>query len=175
MCLIKKRNLTLSVISAALLATSWGAQAATDRADLIITASVVANTCTLKTTKVTADLKRISARDLTGAGVEKGNTPFSLELTNCSAGTTGVTIAATGSKISGSTELFESTGTATGVGIKIMGGDSKVNLAKEDAKYSVNNKSTNTKLGFTASLVQSNATVQPGTVVSSISLDVSYD
>ncbi|MEG3133621.1 fimbrial protein [Rouxiella sp. T17] len=175
MCLIKKRNLMLSVISAALLATCWGAQAAYDTANLTITATVVANTCTLKTTKVTADLKRISARDLTGAGIEKGNTPFSLELTNCSAGTTGVTIEATGKKISNSPELFESTGSATGVGIKIMGGDHKVNLAKEDAKYDVKGKSTNAQLNFTASLVQANATVTPGSVDSSISLAVSYD
>lgn len=178
MCLIKKRNLTLSVISAALLATSWGAQAAQDTAKLTITANVVENTCTLDTTAPAVDFKIISMRDVKSVNTELKTMPFTLKLSACQGGATGVTVTATGSANKAISDLFETNGTATGVGIKIMGGDSgttKLTPVGSTAKYKIKSSAATADLKFTASLVQSDAKVTAGNVSSTINLNVSYD
>lgn len=176
MTLMKKAGLAGAITTALLLST--GAQAASDTAQINITATVVDSTCTLDTSKVPVDLGRAAGRDFAAAGDVGASATFKLHLSNCGADVTKVKVTASGTPDDDNSELFKNTGAATGVGVAVFGDANQSTQLKPDGnavEYDITGQKE-ADLPFKAELRQS-ADTKPGTgdVVSVLTLTLTYE
>ncbi|AHF77003.1 Putative fimbrial subunit [Sodalis praecaptivus] len=183
MSLIVRKN-TLGLIIGSLLATTGLAHAA-DTAQIDITATVEANTCTLESGS------KQQGVDLGHVAIDKlkaGTTPekaFSLQLTGCSDSASKVIVTSTSEAAAEGSDAFKVTDAASetdakGVGVKIMGGDdTKTTLVPggEGVEYNLDLTGGNDiPLDFTAQLVtvgDVNA-VSAGAVNGAVTLNLEY-
>ncbi len=172
-----KKTATLSVVAAALLATCWGAQAAGNTANIVISAEVTDSTCALTQPKSTIELGNISSKTLAKAvGSTSAESEIKLELTDCGSKVASATVKVEG-KEDGSKDNFANTDTsaagAKGVAVEITGGESPAKIKPNgDAKYGI--KTGSNTLNFKAKLVSTEKTVTAGKVTSPITFTVSY-
>lgn len=178
----QKTALTGAIMTA-LLAFSYGAQAATATATVNVTATVVANTCTPQWSGAQAlDVGRASMTDFTGTDAVGASNTLDLKLINCGADTTKVKVTADGTPDNGNGDLFANTesGGATGVAFALFGGDDQNTQLKpknaSNVEYAVDSGSKTVDMIFRADLKQLSETPPTsGKVTSAITLTMTYE
>ncbi|KVD77998.1 hypothetical protein WS62_29675 [Burkholderia sp. ABCPW 14] len=193
MSLTVKKISTLGVITAALFAASWGAQAATANtasATVNITATVVGKTCTPSWTAdgVSVSLGSVASTDLAAQGDVGALKPFTLSLTNCDSGVTKVSVMGVGTADGTDSTDFANKESgddaAAGVAVALFGGPAQDTQIKPDGttpvEYPVSNGGVD--MTFLAKLVRSAATadtqsdvLKPGKVSSTATLYMTYE
>ncbi|MGP2522370.1 fimbrial protein [Pantoea ananatis] len=178
----KKKLLTCMLLSFTVPCTILTANAASDSANVTVSATVVDNTCTpgWPSSGINVPLGRASLKDFTGTGADGISKAFSLDLKDCGSGSTSVTVTANGTPDSNNQSLFSnSVGSgAEGVGLGLYGGSTQTTLLLPNSGNSVSYQVADGQvtMGFIAKLIQSGATKPTsGEFRSVVTLNVSYD
>lgn len=179
---------TVSMTAAALLAASWGAQAAdtSPSAEVHITAEVAGSTCTPEwaTAGVDVNLGKVAETALTSVGDVGTTKPFVLSLKDCDSGVTKVSVTSVGQADSADSKAFANTaatGAADGVAVTLFGGDDQSTQLTPDATGSAEYTVTDgaAEMTFLAKLERSAAVAEDGqkdgAVESTATLYMSYE
>ncbi|MBL5902944.1 fimbrial protein [Serratia fonticola] len=173
----KKTLLALLVLSAGFYHTTATA------VDVNITGTVVASPCTVDTANSNLSVNlgdNIAASDLATAGSYGGvEKTFTISLKDCPASTTKAVATFSGSAYSGEASMFASTGTATGVGVKIKQAaaawtDTTVNPSQGTWTQTVSSTAHTASFPFSARPYTSVGSVPPGTIVSVMQVAFTY-
>lgn len=180
--LMKIEPAKLMLIGLLLACTTVNAQAATDSAQVTVSATVVDNTCTpgWPSTGVQVNLERASLKDFTGTGSIGASKPFQLLLKDCGSGATSVTVTAGGTPDTNNPALFANSAAsgASGVGLGIFGASTQETQLQPDGSNNVlyNIEDGKVSMGFVAKLIQSGATKPTsGDFKSVLTLNVAYN
>ncbi|WP_072209177.1 fimbrial protein [Pantoea stewartii] len=156
--------------------------AASDSANVNVTATVVDNTCTpsWSASGINVPLGRASLRDFTGTGSSGATKFFSLDLTGCGAGAKSVTVTADGTPDGTNQTLFAngSSSGADGVALGLYGGSSQTTQLLPNAGSSVDYPIVDNKvsMGFTAKLIQTKSSAPTsGDFSSVVTLNIAYN
>lgn len=151
--------------------TTSGTVSGTDSGAFTISANVAAEPCTIDSSSSIQDLGDLYAINITGKGTYKN---FSLVLSNCGAGTTGVTATFTGTADTlAPAWYYQNTGTATGIGIELasaggnsgLGNGSTMTVSVDSSRKATFNLSTR---------INREGTPTPGTVQAIINITYTY-
>lgn len=181
---------TVASIAAAMFAVSHSAHANTAdtaSADIVITATVVGQTCVANwqaSVPVLVDLGSVQSSSLVSAGDIGAVKPFTLSLTGCDSAISKVSVQALGTGDNNNADVFANdlTGSnaASGVGVSLFGGDTQADQLKPDGStsvdFAVNNGDAN--MTFLAKLERtagSAGTVGLGSVSSTATLYMTYE
>jgi len=186
------KNLTVAG-AVAMVFAGWGpqAQAATadaSSANVVITATVTAKTCTpgwSATDGVKVDLGKVASSDMANKGDIGALKPFTLALTDCDAGVTNVEVTSSGNPDSTDTDAFANGATgdnaATGVAVTLFGGPSQntqlTPSSKNAVTYPVNATTHAVDMMFMAKLENSGLKdgITAGNVSSNATLYMTYE
>lgn len=128
---------------------AWGIQAQAKTANaasanIVITASVTAKTCTPQWTdaNIMVDLGKVASSDMASKGDVGALKPFTLSLTDCDAGVTNVDVSSSGEADSVDSAAFANVtssadNAAQGVAVTLFGGPSQDKQLTPDAKTHV--------------------------------------
>ncbi|WP_369789431.1 fimbrial protein [Rouxiella sp. WC2420] len=173
-----KKTSVLSVATAALLATCWGAQAAGNIAAITVSAEVSESTCQLTSPDNTLPLGSYSSAAFgKKAGKDLGAKEFSLELHDC-----GTAVKTAHVNVDGEVDPVDATAFkntfkngASGVAVVIEGGTPLAKIIpKSKADYTLA-KTESQSLKFNAKLISTSATVTPGKIEAPITFTVTYN
>jgi len=176
-----KNSFVMSGIAAAMLTVSLGAQAASESATINISATVVDNTCTPDWTSAgkEVNMNRVSVDDF-GSDKIGASQSFTLNLTDCGAGTTKVKVTASGAADASDSSLFSNTlaDSATGVGVGVWGGPAQATqlnpAGSNSVEYAVENNAVN--MTFLTKLMKTGTTaITAGNLKSIVTLTVDYE
>lgn len=176
-----KNAFVMGGIAAAMLTISIGAQAASESATINISANVVANTCTPDWTAAGKDvnMNRVSVDDF-GSDKIGATQQFTLNLTECGAGTTKVKVTASGIADTTDSTLFSNTLAegASGVGVGVWGGPTQATqlnpAGNNSVEYAVSNNAVN--MTFLTKLMKTGTeAVTAGNLKSIVTLTVDYE
>ena len=177
----KKKSMSGIAIAMLALGASWSASAASDSVGVVVTATVVDNTCTPQWSPsgVMVEMGRVSIKDF-GADGTGATKPFIISLTDCGSDTTKVTVTATGTEDIVDSSLFANVlaDGASGVAVGLWGGaDLSTQFVPNGAisvEYPVVNQSVD--MSFIAALMRTGANAPgAGAVKSTIGLVVNYE
>lgn len=181
---------TVSMTAAALLAASWGVQAATTdsspSAKVKITATVQGSTCTPEWTLTdtqTVSLGKVADTALSAVGDVGATQPFTLSVNNCDSGVTKVNVWAVGTQDTADNTAFKNAAAsgADGVAVTLWGGNDQSTQLTPDgtgkATYTVTDGAAT--MTFLAKLERSAAVatggVTDGAVESTATLYMGYE
>lgn len=168
---------TLSILTAGFMATCLSAQAAGEKANLTVTASVTDNTCILKQPVGPLDLGVFPARAFNGKiGTEVGSKSFDLELIECGSAVSDASVTVEGTADADNKKAFKNNTSkgAEGVAIVIKGGSAAAAIdPKAVAKYKLT-KAPTQKLAFSANLISTKDVVTAGAISVPITFTVDY-
>lgn len=147
-----------------------------------ITGNVIASPCNVDTanTNLNVILGDIPATDMASAGVYGGTEQaFTVALKDCPASTTKSLATFSGTPYTGNNMLFANTGTATGLGVKIIPAsaawsDTSVNPGQGTWLQTINATTHTVSYPFKARAFTSTGNVTPGTIISTMQIDFTY-
>ena len=172
-----KKTSVLSVATAALLATCWGAQAAGNTAVINVSAEVSESTCQLTSPDNNLKLGSYSSAAFGKAvGKELGAKDFSLELHDCGTAVTSAHVTVEGTADTDDKNAFKNTSKngAKGVAVVIEGGTTLAKVSpqgKADYKFA---KADSQSLKFNAKLITTSTSVTAGNIEAPITFTVTY-
>ena len=174
-----KKTSVLSAVTAALLATCWGAQATGNTAVMTVTAEVSESTCQLTLPKNKLELGSYSSAAFKKIiGTELGLKEFSLELTDCGNKVQEATVTVKGEPDIENTSAFQNTltGGAEGVAVLIEGGTVPAKVIPDgNVFYTFPSSNVNSlSLKFNAKLISTKTAVKAGKIEAPITFTVTY-
>lgn len=175
-----KKTSVLSAVTAALLATCWGAQATGNTAVMTVTAEVSESTCQLTLPKPTLVLGSYSSAAFgTSVGKVLGVTEFSLALSDCGTSVKGAKVTVDGAPDDDLKTAFKNTTPASdaakGVAVVIEGGTNPAGVSPRGiADYTFAN-AISQSLKFNAKLISTTKTVKAGKITAPITFSVTYN
>lgn len=180
---MRKSTFIFSAVSAAVLAASFSTQAATN-AQMTITGDVVAVTCDVSVSTSNLDLGNHKQTDFTAVAtpVAASVKPFTVGLNNCDTPAAGKIAGVTlrGQTLGGNPNIFNSTGTNTGVMVKlastsgfISNGDT-VDIATADATTPAVGDFNGKTISLEAGLAKSSATADFGHINAPVLFSFAY-
>ena len=97
---------------------SAGAVQAAESGQVNFTGQIMADSCVVSSTTQNVDLGLVSKSSIANAGMSSPKVPFSIDLSNCDAGQP-VMLKMTANAVGGETDIIQTTGAATGVGVGV--------------------------------------------------------
>ncbi|MCL1143372.1 fimbrial protein [Shewanella gaetbuli] len=172
-------NKTFATVSTAavLLSSLFSASASAADGTVTFNGIITDQTCTVSATStaLTVDLGTVGSAALAAVGDRVGGKTFSIELSACPASVTAAGARFVGNPDAATPALLATTGTATGVGVRITNAASGSDVViGSDSEYTPLNGATDVTLNFIAEYEATAVPVTAGTADSTADFSVIY-